>query len=374
MQTATREFFAGIAASHTVFSYVKLVTPRQQVFTLTATDGSVQADRTAVNRRRMSVTAVDPTGQLTPAGLESALSPGGSELRAYRGLIYESGLAEVVPLGVFRISDVTITDDSTNGVKLQAEGYDRSWAIGRSKFELPYVIAPSTSIISAVKGLITRTYPDTDFDVTGSSLTTTAPIVFDAGKDPWEAATGLAASIGREVYFDVDGTCIIAPAPDIDALPSPVWSFIEGPKTGNLMTDLQRKLTSNPGYNGVIVVGHSPADSQPPVRAEAWDNMPGSPTYYLGDYGRVPVFIQDQNVKTTSDAQARADAELNKYLGFASQLSVNASVNPALDVGDCVRVERAASRVSGLFLVDALTIPFTNAGKQGITLRQRRVA
>ncbi|MGW6257615.1 DUF5047 domain-containing protein [Streptomyces sp. NPDC055085] len=369
-QSTSAGFEAEVATSHTAISYVQVVTPHQGVFEFTTTDGSVQADRTAAVRRRISATGVDFTGQYTPEGLESALAPGGSEIRAFRGVIYANGSVEVVSLGVFRISSVTVADGA-QGLTLQAEGYDRSWQISRAKFETPYMIPAGTNVVGAVKSIISRTYPDTRFDATGNSLATTVPIVYDAGSDPWQAATSLAASVGCEVFFDTDASVVIAAAPDIDALPSPRWTFQEG--KGTILTDLQKKLTAEPGYNGVIVVGSSPADSLPAVRAEAWDTLPGSPTYYLGPYGRVPKFVQDSNVKTQNDAQNRADAELRGLLGFASSLSLTTSVNPAIGLGDCARVERELSRVSGLYLIDALTIPL-GLTTQSILLRQRRLS
>lgn len=363
MQPCTDRFLAEIRKSHTVYSYVDILSADQQSFRLVATGGEVQIDRTAAVRRTCTVDCIDPTGQLTPDALSSILAPGGSELRAYRGVRYSDGTTEVMPLGVFRLSKVTVLDASAAGITIKAEGSDYSRTVSRDKFTVPYVIAAGTNIVTAIKDILALTFPDLQYDAISTSLTTTAPLLYDANDDPWEVVCKLADSIGCEVFFDAVGDCAIAPVADIDALPSPSFTYIAG--EGCTLLELERVFTDEPGFNGVIVTGTSPGDELDPVRAEAWDTEATSPTYYLGPYGQVPMFVQDQLVKTEEDAQNAAEGQLRRMLGFASQLTIKAIVNPALDVGDAVQVERSASNVTGLYLVDAMTIPLSVSGNPG---------
>src|SRR5512146_2193069 len=101
MEPTTDRFKSEIRKSHRVYSYVDVTAPNLQTFRLNATGGDVQIDRTASQRRRCTVSCVDPTGTLTPTTADSILTPYGTEVRPYRGVQYDDGTTEVVPLGVF---------------------------------------------------------------------------------------------------------------------------------------------------------------------------------------------------------------------------------------------------------------------------------
>lgn len=370
MARATERFLAEIRRSHTVFSYVDVVAPNQQVKRLPAIDGGVSVDRTAAVRRACSIECVDPLGELVPRGTASLLTPYGTELFPYRGVKYSNGEIEVYPLGVFRLAKVSVTDTSGGSPKIQLEAFDRSRTVARDKFTDTYIVPAGTNIITAIQGILDRTFPNLDYDTISTTISTTAPQVYDAGDDPWEACTLLAQSLGCEMYFDVEGRVVIAPPVDIDALPSPDFTYIEG--DGCTMTDLAQVYTDEPGFNGVIVTGESPGDELPPVRAAAWDEEPSSATYRFGPYGEVPMFITDQNVKTQADADAMAQSLLRNLLGFSSNLSISALVNPSYECGSVIRVTRARSNIDALYAVDAFDVPMKASATQSLSVRQKR--
>jgi hypothetical protein len=316
------------------------------------------------------VTCIDPTGTLAPAEAGALLTPYGTEIRPYRGVKYDDGTIEVSELGVFRLSKVTIKDDSSGAINIDIETFDLSRTVARDKFISPYVIAPGTNVITAIRDILDRTFQELNYDSVSTSLTTTAPRVYDIGDDPWESVTDLATSIGCEIYFSQTGDVVIAPSADIDDLPSPKFTYIEGDNC--TMLDLSKTFTDEPGFNGVVVTGESPGDELPPVRAVAWDEEPTSVTYHLGPYGEVPLFYQDQIIKTTDDAQVAANQLLKSQLGFFSQIEITGVVNPAYEAGDVIQVVRERSHVSGLYVVDAFNIPLSADGTQRMTLRERR--
>lgn len=368
MENVSDRFLAEIRRSHIVYSYVEVLTPTNLEKVLPVIGGDVQVDGTAAIQRRCTITCVDPTGELTPENAESVLAPNGTEIRPFRGVLYDDGTNEVVPLGVFRISKVSVSDSSGGSPSISIEAFDLSRTVSRDKFIAPYIIAAGTDILTAIKAILALTFPDLDYDVTSSELALTSPNVYDVGDDPWEICVKLASSLGCSISFDNTGRVEIAPPTDIAALPSPDFTYIEGP--GCTMLDLDRVLSDEPGFNGVVVTGESPGDELPPVRAVVWDNEPTSPTYHLGPYGEVPTFITDQVVKTVAEATAVASAALNAQLGYTSTLSITASTNPALEVGDVVQVERERSHVTGLYVVDAFNVPLVSSGTQSIALRQ----
>lgn len=374
MPRATQRFMDAIRLSHTVYSYCDVISPNQETMRLPVVDGEVTVDRTAQYRRATRVDCIDPEGVLIPIGASGILTPFGTEIRPYRGIQYLDGTTEVYPLGVFRIAKVTLTESSSSagnsGVRIAIDAYDRSRTISRDKFTNVYEVAAGTNLLTAIQLILGRTFIDLEYDAISTALVTTAPQVFGTSDDPWEAVVKLAQSMGCEIYFDTEGRVVVAPPTDIDALPSPDFTYIEGQRS--TMMDLSAVFTDEPGFNGIVVTGESPGDEKPPVRAEAWDDEPTSPTYRLGSYGEVPMFLTDNNVKTEEDAQRVADAMLKNQIGFAAQLSISSWVNPALEAGDVVEVRRPKMHVAGKYIVDAFNVPLRKDGTQNLKLRNKR--
>lgn len=377
----TDRFYAEIRKSHTAVSYVEVVTPDLETIKLQIIDGAVDADRTAQIRRHITLTCTDPTGRLTPRTTGEILTPYGTEVRAFRGVRYvdgpEAGTEELAPLGVFRISMCTITAGVQGTVNIAIEGYDRSRTISRDKFVVPYTVDAGTNVLTAIQQIVQRTFPDAEYDTIDTTLSVTGPMLFDTGNDPWDACTQLATSMGCEIYFDVFGRVVVAPPPDIAALPAPDFTYIEG--QGCTMIDMTRVFNDEPGFNGVIVTGESAGDEAPPVRGEAWDENPTSPTYRYGPYGEVPTFITDSVVKTEDDAAALAKSQLAMMLGYTSQLTLSTVVNPSYEGGDAVEVRRDESGVNGMYVIDAFNVPLMTGqtvgggtNYQSLTMRERR--
>ncbi len=372
MPRMSDRFYQEIVRSHTVVAYVDIISADQEVIRLPAIDGGVNVDGTASFRRKCSVKCIDPTGLLTPSSDGGALMPRGTEMRPYRGVRYADGQEEVAPLGVFRLSEATIDDSAEGSPEISLEAFDRSRTISRDKFTVPYTIPAQTNVLDAIKDIVKRTYPAVVYDTISTAVTTTAPMLFEAGDDPWEACGELAKAMGCVIYFDADGDLAILPPDDVNALPQPEFSYVEGESC--TMLGMSRRYSDDPGYNGVIVTGESVGDELPPVRGEAWDDNPTSPTYRHGPYGEVPAFHTDKVAKTADEAKVVAQLVLADMLGAAHQIEVTAIVHPALEAGDIVRVRRERSGVDGLYAVDAFPVPLKANATQSLTLRERRPA
>lgn len=375
MARATQRFLDEIRRSHTVYSYCDVISPNQEVKRLIVTDGEINVDRTAQYRRAATINCIDPLRVFVPNESTGILVPRGTEVRPYRGVKYSDGEIEVYPLGVFRLSASGFTESSAQsgsaGVRITLNMFDRSRTVSRDKFTLNYTIPAGTNLLSAIKLILQRTFNDLEYDAVSTHLTTTTPKVFAAADDPWVACQELAKSMGCEIYFNVDGWVVIAPPTDIDSLPNPDFQYVEGNRC--TMMDLQKQYTDEPGFNAVIVTGSSPGDELPPVRAEAWDLEPSSPTYRYSEYGEVPQFVNDTNVKTVAEAQKMADSLLKAQIGLGAQLSISAWTNPVLEAGDVVEVKRESMHVNGLYTVDSFNIPLRREGVQQLKLRTRRI-
>lgn len=370
-------FLHDIRYSHEVFAFVDVIGANNQTYRLHTTDGNVQEDRTADIRRRANINCVDPTGAITPTTADSILTPFGAQIRPYRGIKYPDGTTEVVPLGWFFISKSQVSDvpggasSSTGGTPgIAIEAYDAARKIQRAKFVSPYTIAVGTNVVAAIQAIIARTFDNLEYDVIDTTVVTPAVLTFDVDSDPWAAATGLATSIGCELFFDVLGRVVIAPPLDVDALPSPDFSYIDG--HGSSLLDLEVIFTDDPGYNGVVLTSDAPGDDAPPIRSVVWDEEPTSPTYHQGAYGEVPFFVTDNTITTQDQADAACAALLATLLGYASQLAITTAVNPALCSGSVIQVHRPRTGVMDTFLVDGGTTPMLANETMNLVLRQRR--
>lgn len=366
MQPTTPEFQEAVQQSHTVYAYVDAISPNQSSRRLVVTPGSsVTVDATAEVRRYCTINIIDPTGDI-----EELLSIPGVEVRPYRGIKFPDGTIEVCPMGVMRVSQVQLLDSGGPRV-IQIQGYDRSRTISRDQFQVPYIIPAGTNLVDAIQTILARTFDDLEYDAISTTLTTTSPKMYDAQGDPWAACVELARSIGCDIFFDPVGHVVIAPPVDIDSLPAPDFSYVEG--RGNDLTKIQKTYTDEPGFNGVVLVGESVGDENPPVMSIQWDTEPTSPTYHLGPYGEVPYFTQDKNIKTQTDADNAALAILKGLLGFSVQLTVDTIFNPALDAGDIVKVVRKRSNVDSLYVIDAIQQPLSASDSAQVILREKRV-
>lgn len=373
MLSVSAAFTSALSASHTVASRADVCTTAGQVLaTLDVVGGSVTADETAAVRRTCSATIIDRAGTLVPYTAGDLLHPAsGNELRLYRGVRYADGTEETVPLGVFRLSRPRISD-SVDGLTIDVQGYDRAKRIQRSRWVDPYMIPSGTNVATAVQALLDdRWGPGLTYSLMTTTRTTPA-VTFgvERDNDPWKDAQSLAAAIGAELFFGPAGQVVMRPIPDAATSP-PVASFVEG--AGSTMVSVTRDLDEDRTYNGVIVVGEG-TGTPVPVRYDAWDANPYSPTYYLGPYGKVPYFLTSSLITTQAQAQEAAEGQLRRVLGTFEQVTVEAIPQPALEPGDVVRITRARSVIDGLNVIARTTCPLGPDGTMQVSCRQQRPA
>lgn len=365
MYAISDAFRTALTRSHAVVTRAEVLDGGTVVQTLAITGGSVTVDKTAAVRRSCSVELVDPTGALVPADAADLLHPSsGNELRLWRGITLPTG-DELVPLGVFRLMKPAISDTG-DALTMRIDGMDRTRRVQRARFTDVYVIASGTNYATAIQTLLASRVPSLTFSF-ATTTRTTPQLVFEAGSDPWEAATSMATAIGYELFFDPAGTCVLRAEPDPSTDPV-VWTYQEGADATVLSLD--KDLDDEHTYNHVIVTGESSGNAAP-VRAEARDDNASSPTYYLGDYGDVPYFYTSPLITTVAQAQDAADALLRRVLGVAEEVSFSAVVNPAHDAGDVMRITRARMRVDANYLLERVEVPLAATDAMSTTTRKR---
>jgi hypothetical protein len=330
--------------------------------------GGVVCDSTAAIRRRADFTVIDPRGVLVPKDPEDVFSSvAGHEVRLWRGLQLPTGI-ELVPLGVFGITTSDVTD-SAGGLVIKVSADDRARRIARNRFVRPYYVQEGQNYVGAIEALISDRLPGTQFRIDPTTHLTTFQ-TYSEQADPWASAMDMAASIGMEVYFDIDGVCVIRQIPDPQNNPV-VWRYAEG--QGATLLSAEPISTNENRYSGQIVTGES-TSGYAPARAEVWDDDPNSPTF-VGTYGRVPNFTTSPLVLTDAQARDMAVGLFNKGKGLARQVHFSTIPNPAHDFTDVIRLTRPrAGLVEEDYALESWTVPLGPADEMPVTTRERRVA
>jgi hypothetical protein len=308
---------------------------------------------------------------VTPTSVYAPTSP--TEFQPFLGFIIPStGQPDVVSMGLFDLADTEI-DEQDGGLTMFLQGYDRSRKLDRARFISPYTVAQGTNYLTAIQSIVQLVFPTITFLATATAYATPL-LTFDVQTTYLEACKAMADSIGYTFRFDYLGRCVIQPtaAPTGD----PQWSLQVGSSTRILGGN--RKLSDEKVYNGVIVRGEPVGSDTPPVQGEAWDTDPSSPTFYdpanpgASSYGPVPFFFVSEFITTSGQAIDAAAARLPRVKGLVERLVLETRLNPGMEIGDLVDVERARIGATGLYIVESIVCPL-GAGRMTVTMRERRL-
>ena len=276
---------------------------------------------------------------------------------------------EFIPIGVFTLNDTEISD-GMDGVTIELSGTDLSRRVSRNRWETTYVLYAGTNVGEAIRRIVSDRLPGTQFNFASTEdITPTLFFGEDSSNDPWQDALDLALGAGMELYFDPRGICCLRPEPNPD-IDSSVWTFED--KVNPTIIDVTRRVTDENTYNRVVVIGEGSALDFP-VRGEAQDEDPASPTYILGPYGIVTQVIRSNMVLTGDQAQRAAESLLLRQKGATEEIELQVICNPALEPGDIVNVDRSRSKISGSFVIDSMQIPLGAKDSMRIVSRRQRL-
>jgi hypothetical protein len=294
-------------------------------------------------------------------------------MRIYRGVQHSNGVREYVPLGIFNITDVMVrVGESGVVIQVEAEDFarislDKRWAQIRRP-DPSQNIGEVLSILVGTEGF----YNGFTQNIAATSLTMPATyrILFGQSTEqsPWEDITILAQAAGFEVYFDVDGTFVAAPHPDLASGVNVVATYESGP-TSTLL-GAERRLTTEGLINRVTIkaegsaVPKNPDNSLPQGFAE--DTGLNSPTNTTL-LGVRELEISSPIISSSSNAEAVARLLLPQYLGLPISFSV--IPDPRLDVRDVVRIVDERIGVNTNVVIDTINIPLGPEGAMQVTGR-----
>jgi len=313
--------------------------------------GSVTPDRTAECRYSASVELLAP-----PRG-RSGINSITTEIRLFQGIGVPRRDVEWIPAGWYVIDRLKQT---RLGVSLDLLG--REDVIRGASLPTARTVGPDTAKECA-RVLVGEALPGAPIAWRSGVKGSTALPAFVVDEDRWAAlsggtdtsgvSTGIAASLGAEVYADATGIVTFAPVP---TLADPVvWQI---PR--HFATAEPSEEETNEGLvNLWVVTGDSGSGSATVGPAYAWDDDPASLTYAGPDPVADPLAPQRLGlhgvrvrtgrytsplVTTQGQADDVAQAKLADSLGVQASLSFTSVCNPALEPGDVVEVEVSEGR------------------------------
>lgn len=359
MRPASARFLRAISRSHTSVVKVILTDAHGVDHELQPVEGSVTLDSGQAVRGTCDITIEDDgTKGLVPHLIGDPLTPFGSEMQVKRGVRYHDGTEELISLGFFivRTSDV---NDSGDALEVQLSGMDRASFVMDAKFDLganrSFQVNQGTRFTDAIFNVVSPVMPGLVTNWTGanpgfsSSIQTPFMLAAEEGSDRWEFAQNLALAIGCVLYFDGDGVLTLRPAGASDS----VWDIVEGEH--GVILSASRNWTREGIVNRWIITGENSGEE--PVRGDAQDNDPDSPTRYGGPFGYVPRFESYDFVANTDQANDVAEILKAKQMGLAQAISFGSIVNPALEPEDVVQITRARTGIDEPHFLDQVTIP-----------------
>lgn len=359
MYPVSSQFLRLLNESHRVLSEAELHMTDGRVELIDHISGTVTADRGAAARRTCSLVIPDPA--MIPRTERDKVSVYGGYVVLRRGLDLGGGQREMVPLGVFRINDVS-GDLHYGPVTLTGTSFESY--LSDDKFTAPTSTRGYSLVSTAIQYLVDTSMPSMVIDSTRLTDTTVGVTTWDVEGDRMDAIREVAQAAGCEVYCSADGTLVIAPLPD-PLLTPPVWDIKAGER-GNMIR-AERGMTSQGVFNGVLARGENSESESPPVSALVTDDDPASPTYWGGPFGKRPAFISSATLTTEGACRSAATYELAARRRPNATADLAVLPNPALAPGDIIR-STYLDGTRDLHQIQSLTVSLEPGGQFDLSL------
>lgn len=346
-------FAAAVRHSHRAVVRCEVWSGLTVLAALEVTDGEVVEDQRRAVRRTCNLTLTDPLGTLVPDSVGDLLTPLSNEIRPYRGIRLADGTDELVPLGVFVLTDTVITDNGALTIALT--GSDRAQRIIDATLTDLLFIPAGQTVAQAISTILVDRWPACPpLQVQlGTAPTLTAAVTLDSGANAWTAAQKIATDYGLELFFDALG------APLLRVIVDPATVASSGVYTDGqeaVLLDARRGLTRTDTYSGVVLTAESTQGSAA-YRSVVWDLDPNSPTYAYGPFGKKPYLQASSNITNQSQADATAAGLLSRKRGTSESLEWTQIVDPSRQAGDVLTISRPRLKVASNVVLDSVTTP-----------------
>lgn len=331
-------------------------------------DGSVRATLNSRVARVLTLTVdkswfpFQSNGAVDTGGL---LTPFGNRIKAYRGIVYGDGSLASFPVFYGRIETVQMS--RAGSVSISAN--DLAADVVDAQFEAPEQSNPANTISEEFQRLILEALPDATFgtsDLTGIKI---APVAWQT--DRGQALDDMSATAAMLWYPLADGSFVQRYTPWTNPGQTPQLTLSDG--TGavggalNMIADWTITLSRSGVYNAVVFAAER-QDGTKPVYATVRDVDPASPTFYLGNFGRKPLLIQNQAALTQSQCKLAAQSALNAATAITQTWDpVSIVPDASLELGDLITMN--AEGVSSQQVVAGFTLPLRETGDMSLSLR-----
>jgi hypothetical protein len=355
---------------HTVYNRVDVLDRHGTVlqFDLPFVDGSVRAALTSRVVRTLSLTVDRSWFPLTSSGAIDTgglLAPFGNRLRAYRGIIYGDGSIVQFPVFYGRIEQVQMARSGTVSIS----GNDLAADIVDAQFETPESSITTNTISVEFRRLVSEALPDAAFGVSDLTGTLIAPVAWQS--DRAQALDDMSATVAMTWYPLADGSFVQRLTPWTNPGQVAQLSFADGtdaaPDVNNAIADWTITVSRTGVYNSVVFTSER-QDGSAPVYAIQRDVTPTSPTYYLGNFGKKPLLIQNQAALSQSQCTAAAQSNLRQATAITQTWDpVSIVPDASLELGDLLAMR--ADSASSLQVITGFTLPLRETGDMSLSLR-----
>ena len=330
-------------------------------------DGDVTLSATADVKGSASLTV--------PGDYWDVLQPYGAELFLERGVDFGDGTQELVPLGYFRISQLSQDSSPYGPVQVQAD--DRTAQLAQTRVVYPWQVPVGTTHRALFSALVNGSTTGTP--TYGMYAGKTVTILWDrAGYDPdtakldsgpvvddsvYDFLAKLIAEKGAVIRFRETGEMSIERR-DPDITTDPDFVLREG-KTGTLI-QASRSVNRDGVFNIVRAVGSDP-QVQTGYRL-AYITDPNSPIRWDGPFGPSVRYYASPVLQTSDQADQAAETILARATGLPTELSLWAVPDPSIRPLDvCTAVVGTLAPAN--HVVDEVAIPL--AGGEPVQVRTR---
>lgn len=359
-----------LARPHTVYNRVDVLARDGTVLQadLPFVDGNVRATLNSRVARVLSL-SVDRSwfpllsnGSVDTGGL---LTPFGHRLRASRGIVYGDGSVASFPVFYGRIEQVQMG----RAGQVSVSANDLAADVVDAQFETPQSSIPTNTISTEFRRLVADALTDATFgtsDLTGVKI---PPLAWQS--DRAQALDDMSATVAMLWYPLADGSFAQRLVPWTKPGQVAQVALSDGtnaaPGVNNAVADWTITVSRTGVYNSVVFASER-QDGTPPVFATVRDVTAGSPTNYLGDFGRKPLLIQNQAALSQSQCLAAAQSAL-KAATAITQVWDPVSIVPdaSLELGDLVAL--TAEGAASTQVIVGFTLSLRETGDMSLNLR-----
>lgn len=331
-------------------------------------DGSVRATLSSRVARVLSLSVdrawfpLQMNGDIDSAGL---LTPFGNRIRAYRGIVYGDGSVVSFPVFYGRIEQVQMSRSGQVGISAN----DLAADIVDAQFETPESSIPTNTISAEFRRLVSAGLDGATFGTSDLTGLLVAPVAWQS--DRAQALDDMSATAAMTWYPLADGSFVQRLTPWTKAGQTASLALSDGtnltPGTYGAVADWTITVSRTNVYNSVVFASER-QDGTPPVYATVRDVDPNSPTYYLGNFGKKPLLVQNQLAMTQSQCLNAAQNTLKQAKAIV-QIWDPVTITPdaSLELGDLVtaRADGAASTQ----VITGFTLPMRESGDMSLNLR-----